>query len=201
MISWAEFRKDFISIPNCLSVLRGLLAVSLPFLLYSANPWMHVVALLVFVVGVLTDFLDGVIARKFSMESRAGKLLDPVMDKLLILTPMVVFALQGLFSLWWVVPIMIRELVVTFSRIGWLMEGEVIAAEKAGKLKLGFQVGMIGAAFVASLANEVGFLQFAYGFFLRADVFCACLSRYLNLVFGCFVFHSQSGIVKTAGVS
>ncbi len=199
MTSWAVFNREYLSIPNLLSYLRGLLALTLPFLLFHPNAWAHVLAMVVFFIGALTDYFDGLIARKFNLESRVGKFVDPVMDKLLILLPLTVFALKDLFSLWWVVPFAVREIAVTFCRIGWLMQGEVIAAERLGKWKLGFQVAMVGFAFFAALSHEVGFMQFAAGFFYALLYFCMAAALILTLLSGLtFFLHNRALLERPA---
>jgi hypothetical protein len=53
--------------------------------------------------------------------------------------PMASFAILDLYSIWWVVPLFVREIIVTFCRTGWLLEGKSIGAEKFGKLKFAFK--------------------------------------------------------------
>ncbi|OQA56176.1 MAG: CDP-diacylglycerol--glycerol-3-phosphate 3-phosphatidyltransferase [Candidatus Omnitrophica bacterium ADurb.Bin277] len=133
--------------PNHLSVLRGIIGACLPFLILSPGPAIHLAAFVLFVIGAVTDYWDGWIARQYKLESAFGKWVDPFMDKILILAPLAAFANLGFFSLWWLVPIFAREIVVTFCRTAWLLEGKSFGAEKLGKLKFVFQTGSACLAF------------------------------------------------------
>lgn len=136
-----------LSLPNVLSIFRGVLGLLIPFFLLRSDFPSHLIAFFFFIIGAWTDYLDGVIARRHNLITDFGKIVDPTTDKILILTPLAGFAYLGFFSIWWVVPIFIREIVVTFCRIGFLLGGKAVAAERLGKVKLGFQVAAVCAAF------------------------------------------------------
>jgi phosphatidylglycerophosphatase A len=95
-----------------------------------------------------------VLARRYSLESEFGKFVDPLTDKILILVPLTAFAVLKVYSPWWVVPVFVREVIVTFCRVGWVLEGKVLGAEKLGKFKLGFQVAAVIAAFLFMLVSH-----------------------------------------------
>ncbi|MSR76986.1 MAG: CDP-diacylglycerol--glycerol-3-phosphate 3-phosphatidyltransferase [Candidatus Omnitrophica bacterium] len=143
MIWSGNFKEAHKDIPNAVSLLRALIGVSIPFFLFHHQPYFHWVAFILFLLGAFTDFVDGYIARSFSWESSFGKIIDPTADKVLILVPLGTFAFLGLYSVWWIVPIFVREIVITFCRIAWSLEGRIVGAEKIGKLKLCFQVGAV----------------------------------------------------------
>jgi len=153
MTSLAEFSRRHLFSPNALSVLRGLIALSLPFLLLQKESVYHWAALVLFLLGALTDFLDGFLARSYGRESRFGKFMDPLMDKFLILIPLITFSYLGLYSMWWVVPIFLRELIVTFCRFGWMREGKVLGAEKMGKVKVTVQIVTLVFIFIYFLQS------------------------------------------------
>ena len=67
-------------------------------------------AAFIFGIAALTDYFDGWMARKYGLESEFGKFADPVMDKILILAPLVSFAVLGLYSPWWIVLILSGKL-------------------------------------------------------------------------------------------
>src|SRR3989338_928768 len=111
---WSDrFKAIDLQLPNALSVFRGILGVLLPFFLLSSKPHFHLLAGAIFIFGAITDYWDGWLARRHASTSNAGKILDPSMDKILILVPMVTFAWMGFYSIAWVVPIFIREFAVT----------------------------------------------------------------------------------------
>jgi CDP-diacylglycerol--glycerol-3-phosphate 3-phosphatidyltransferase len=126
--------------PNRLSVLRIVLAVAVIYLLLTGALWPRVLAFVLFVAAALTDYYDGYLARARKMVTPLGKILDPIADKLLILSTFLVLAMLGLFSIWWIVPMFIREIGVTALRFVLLAKGVVVAAERAGKLKVAAQL-------------------------------------------------------------
>lgn len=143
-----ERSKNPLVHPNVLSIVRGLIGLSLPFLILRPGVGGHWLALVLFIVGAITDYYDGWIARQYKMESAFGRWIDPFSDKILILGPMAAFAALNFYSIWWVVPIFAREILVTFCRTGWLLEGKSLGAEMMGKMKFGFQTAMVSVAYV-----------------------------------------------------
>jgi CDP-diacylglycerol--glycerol-3-phosphate 3-phosphatidyltransferase len=109
----------------------------------------------VFCLAMATDWFDGRIARRTGRTSSFGSLLDPVADKLLVLSTLIVLLDQDVFAAWMVAAIVARELLVTGLRLAALERGVVIAARDLGKLKtwsqaLAAAVGGLAAAGVWS---------------------------------------------------
>ena len=154
MTWWANFNRRHNNLPNGLSLFRALLGVILPFLLFVSNRNVHLLAAFVFFVGSVTDYLDGWLARRHGLESNFGKILDPTSDKILILCPLAALSIMGFFSKWWLVPIFAREIIITFCRIGWLLQGKAAGAERLGKIKLVVQVGTIAVAFLGLVVRD-----------------------------------------------
>ncbi len=96
--------------------------------------WMWV-ALAVFVVASLTDFVDGQIARRCNQVSDFGKFLDPLADKLLTIAAMTMFCEWGRFPAWALMLVLTREFAVTGLRLVAVGKGKVIAAGWSGKVK------------------------------------------------------------------
>lgn len=96
--------------------------------------WMWL-ALGVFIVASLTDYVDGQIARKYNQVSDFGKFLDPLADKLLTIAAMVMFCQWGIFPAWALMIVLTREFAVTGLRLVAVGKGTVIAAGKSGKFK------------------------------------------------------------------
>ncbi len=142
------------TLPSALSFLRGVLGIIAPLLIFSDNRVIHLAAGILFIFAVITDYWDGYFARRFGSESDFGKILDPLMDKVLILSAMIVFAVFKFYSPWWLVPIFFREITATFFRAGWLLEGKAVGAEKIGKIKFFFQAITIGAAYLYFLSFQ-----------------------------------------------
>jgi len=145
--------------PNVLTILRGVIGLCLPVLILQPNPWGHLFGLFLFIMGGVSDYHDGRIARKYKLESATGRFIDPFSDKILILGPLAAFAALNFYSVWWIVPIFIREILVTFCRTGWLLEGKSMGAEKMGKRKFGFQCALVPWSFLYLLLKPFPFLH------------------------------------------
>ncbi len=93
------------------------------------------IALAVFMIASLTDYVDGHIARKYNQVSDFGKFLDPLADKLLVIAAMTMFCEWGVFPAWALMIVLTREFAVTGLRLVAVGKGTVIAAGKSGKFK------------------------------------------------------------------
>ena len=104
--------------------------------LSGGNPglWM-LLALGVFILASITDYIDGEIARRYNQVSDFGKFLDPLADKLLTIAAMVMFCQWGKFPAWALMIVLTREFAVTGLRLVAVGNGTVIAAGKSGKFK------------------------------------------------------------------
>ena len=100
----------------------------------AANVWMWV-ALGVFILASITDFVDGYIARKYNQVSDFGKFLDPLADKLLTIAAMVIFCQWDKMPAWALMLVLTREFAVTGLRLVAVGKGNVIAAGWSGKIK------------------------------------------------------------------
>ena len=98
------------------------------------NIWMWL-ALAVFIVASLTDYVDGFIARKYNQVTDFGKFLDPLADKLLVIAAMTIFCQWGMFPAWALMVVLTREFAVTGLRLVAVGKGKVIAAGWSGKIK------------------------------------------------------------------
>ena len=93
------------------------------------------VALIIFIVASVTDFADGYIARHYNQVTDFGKFMDPLADKVLVLTSMICFCAMGRFPAWALVIVMAREFAVSGLRLVAVDNGRVIAAGWSGKVK------------------------------------------------------------------
>ena len=133
------------NIPNLLSAVRILAIPIVIAFLSSPGPLASFMAALIFGLASLTDLLDGYIARQQKRETAVGKLLDPMADKLLVLSCMIMLIPLGRIPAWIVVLIIGREVAVTGLRGIASAEGQIIAASGWGKAKMVFQTfAMIG---------------------------------------------------------
>ena len=117
--------------------------------------WMWL-SLALFIIASLTDYIDGMIARKYHQVSDFGKFLDPLADKLLVIAAMVMFCQSGSFPAWALMIVLTREFAVTGLRLVAVGKGKVIAAGWSGKVKTAST--MIGLCFMMAFPN-VGWLS------------------------------------------
>lgn len=131
-------RERFWNLPNSITVLRmAAVPVLLLFPYYHGEVASRVIAW-IYVVAAVTDILDGWLARRGSQVTRIGKLLDPLADKLIVATSLVVLIAVGRIPDWGVpfaVVIIGRELAVTGLRGIASAGGQVLAADWRGKVK------------------------------------------------------------------
>lgn len=98
------------------------------------------VALWAFILGAISDFLDGYLARKYNQVTNFGKLMDPLADKILVSAAFVYLTYVGMCPFWVTVLIIFREFLVTGLRQLAAAQGHVIAADRSGKWKTGMQL-------------------------------------------------------------
>lgn len=104
----------------------------MPFLNLEIN---NFIAAIIFVIAAATDFIDGYIARKYNQITNFGKFLDPIADKILVISAMTYLIEINRIYFWTVIIIIFREFVVTGIRLLAVEKGEVIAASPYGKAK------------------------------------------------------------------
>lgn len=99
------------------------------------------IAAAIFIIASVSDFADGFIARKYNLVTNFGKFMDPIADKVLVISAMLVLVKQDVFSALGVIIIVAREFMVSAIRMMAASgDGNVIAADKVGKIKTVFQM-------------------------------------------------------------
>ncbi|MEI6437580.1 MAG: CDP-diacylglycerol--glycerol-3-phosphate 3-phosphatidyltransferase [Candidatus Omnitrophota bacterium] len=148
------------NVPNILTVSRIFLTLIFAMVTQASGVAAAWAALALFMAAALTDLADGYIARKYNLVTVFGQIMDPIADKLLILTAFFIFSFEGMMAVWMVVVVACREILVTVVRIYALTTGRVLPAESAGKWKsalqmtaaslaLTFRLGVAGGPFAA----------------------------------------------------
>ncbi|MGY2081625.1 CDP-diacylglycerol--glycerol-3-phosphate 3-phosphatidyltransferase [Modestobacter sp. SYSU DS0657] len=135
-----------VNLPNALTVLRLLMVPLLALLLLTDGGMdddRRIWATVFFVLAIITDWYDGMIARRTNQVTEFGKLADPIADKALTGTALVGLSILGLLPWWVTVVILFRELGVTVLRF-WVIRHGVIAASRGGKAKTVLQSLAIG---------------------------------------------------------
>lgn len=134
------------TLPNALTVLRIALVPLFAFaLLHDGGHTVggRMAALAVFVLAAVTDKVDGWLARRYGQVTDLGKMLDPIADKLLIGTALVLLSWLGELPWWVTAVVLIRELGITVMRF-FLLRYVVLPASRGGKLKTALQSAAIG---------------------------------------------------------
>jgi CDP-diacylglycerol--glycerol-3-phosphate 3-phosphatidyltransferase len=141
-------RRKIINLPNSITMLRISIVPVLFFLLLSPGRlWSFIIALL-FIMASLTDLLDGYIARKYEIVTTIGKFLDPIADKLIVNTAMILMIPIGRIPAWIVAIIIIRDFFVDGVRSIAQTEGVIIQASKLGKQKMLCQIFAVSALMI-----------------------------------------------------
>jgi len=138
------------SLPNLLTMLRVLLIPWFLWLVFvSTHPGAIQTALFVFAAASITDWLDGYLARKWNVISDFGKIMDPLADKLLVLSALagITWRLPFRLSMLIFSIILVREIVITILREVYKRRGIIVPADKLGKIKTVMQMTGLVAAY------------------------------------------------------
>ena len=156
------------NLPNKLTLLRCLLTPIFLACLVIDFPFHYGAALVVFILASLTDWLDGMIARKRGLITNLGKFLDPLADKALTTAAFIGFVhlLSSQTIPWALFIILIREFAVMSVRLLAAKGGEVVAASFAGKLKTVMQMVSIIYTLAAFQLMDLGITSRGFNFVL-----------------------------------
>ena len=124
-----------LNLANKLTMLRVVMIPAFVIVLYADFEGCRYVALALFAIASFTDFLDGYIARSRNLVTDCGKFMDPLADKVLVMTAMLMFVCWGLMPAWVLAVVLARALAVSGLRMIAATEGKVIAAAWSGKVK------------------------------------------------------------------
>ncbi len=140
-----ETAVKIFNVPNLLSLSRILSVPVFIILMLEPNPVRALIAGIVFSLASATDWLDGYLARKWGQVTKIGKLLDPIADKILIMSALVILVelRSDVVHSWIAIVIIGREFAVTGLRAIAVSEGIVIPAETVGKYKVGTQIAAV----------------------------------------------------------
>jgi len=136
------------NLPNAITFSRLVLTVAFVIVVSWKSATHYGIGLALFSIAAASDFLDGWLARKMGLVTPLGKLMDPLVDKILVCTAFVFFTAKGLCPVWITALIMGREFLVTGLRQVAIEAGEVLAADNLGKWKTTFQLTYLIAGLV-----------------------------------------------------
>ena len=128
------------NLPNRLTLGRLVLTVFFVVFLSSSTHWGDVIALILFILASLTDWLDGHLARRLNQITNFGKLMDPLADKVLVASALICLIPLGALPAWAVIVIITREFLITGLRQLAAGQGVILPADPLGKHKTAWQL-------------------------------------------------------------
>jgi cardiolipin synthase len=144
-----------LNLPNFLTLIRIVL---IPFFLVLLVSHLYFDALLVFILGGVTDAFDGFIARRMNQKTSLGAILDPVADKLLLMSSFIMLGMMGGIPLWLVVLVVSRDTVILFGyvAISFLLDERLeVQPTIAGKLSTVFQLVTVGVVLLMLARSQL----------------------------------------------
>ena len=144
------------NLPNKLTLFRVVLITFFVFFLLAPyfEEYGNYIAVAIFIVASITDFLDGKIARKYNLVTNFGKFMDPLADKLLVCSALICLIQLELIPAWVVIIIIAREFIISGFRLVASDNGVVIAASYWGKFKTAFQMLTV-IVLILNIPNKV----------------------------------------------
>ncbi len=140
--------REIINLPNSITLLRIFIIPVLFLVLSNPGRTLSLTIGVLFLLAALTDLLDGYIARRFEIVTKTGKLLDPIADKIIVSTAMILMIPTGRIPAWIVAVIVMRDFVVDGIRHVASASGLIIQASKLAKQKTVSQVAAITALLI-----------------------------------------------------
>ena len=154
-MSQSREKQKIWNVPNALTVLRALLIPVYWYLFMNGHTYW---ALAVFIIASLTDLADGYIARKYDLVTDFGKLMDPLADKLMVLSVMLSLALKGMAPWAALLVLLVKEGLMVLGGALLLKKGVVVYARKIGKIAQATVVsGLLLSFFHEWILQHLGF--------------------------------------------
>lgn len=149
MASWQK------KLPLILTLFRIFLTLPVCLLIHRGQPTLNLIAAVLFIIASITDYFDGYYARKYNAVSIIGQYMDPVADKILVTSVLVILAHQQVVSPWLVVIIAARDNFIGALRSAAAASQMIIAAKQTGKWKAA--ILMVGLPLL--IAEDIPFLN------------------------------------------
>ncbi len=181
--------SETVNIPNLLTIARIVLTVVFFMFVGQDGFMMKLSAALAFLIASVTDYLDGYLARKYNLVTDFGKIMDPIADKFLMLSAFFIFMRLEFMPGWMFGVVAAREIGITVWRLVRTAQGEVLPAERLGKIKTVFQAIAAYTALFFLVFREVHFYNTA-----SAGTVAVCLNIVYFLMWLAFVLTVVSGL-------
>lgn len=184
------------NLPNKLTISRIVLTFAFLVFLFVNGVIFKILALVTFLLASATDALDGFLAKKMNEITDFGKFMDPIADKILVLSSFIAFVGLGIIPAWMVVIIVMRELTITSLRIAGLGRGKVIAADYGGKQKMVSQILSIFAILVYIVFSEAGPARLSFWTYKVETVYSNCIFVLMLITVVLTIISGVSFLVK-----
>jgi CDP-diacylglycerol--glycerol-3-phosphate 3-phosphatidyltransferase len=153
---------------NRLTISRLVMTVVFVAALNWNWPYARTVALIIFILAGVTDFFDGEIARRYGEVTNFGKLMDPLVDKIMMAAAFISLVPLGAIPAWAATTVVARDFLITGLRLMASARGQVLPAERLGKHKTSWQIITVVFFLVLLSARELSYGDAAGGWWLRA---------------------------------
>lgn len=186
------------NLPNQLTLLRiFLVPIFVFFLLYDSIPNRFGYALVIFLAASASDFLDGHIARKYNLITNFGKLMDPLADKIIVMSAFICFVKLNLISVVNVIIILFREFAITSIRLLAVEQGKVIPANIWGKLKTVSQMcTIVYILTILTLDEAIDFTSTSNSWMILVASWLSDLSVILTIISGVIYVKDSADLFK-----
>jgi CDP-diacylglycerol--glycerol-3-phosphate 3-phosphatidyltransferase len=148
----------------------GRLGLTILFVIALNSTWRfgHTTALVLFIVAGVTDYLDGEIARRWQFVTNFGRLMDPLVDKVMIAAAFISLVPLQAIPAWAATTVVARDFLITGLRLMASAKGQVLPAEKLGKHKTSWQIITVVYFLLLLAANELGYADASNGWWDKA---------------------------------
>lgn len=165
------------NLANILTITRIIVLPFIVVLFFIPGQWSAWACLTLYAIGALTDFFDGWVARKFQQESEFGRFLDPISDKIFVMTIMLMLVASGIISHIWVIlilVIMMREFLVSGIREFLGPKNVQMPVTKLAKWKTTAQMVALGFLIIGDVSS----------FYWFAGIIFLCIATVLTVITG-----------------
>lgn len=178
--------------PNKITVFRIFLVPVFLAVFLVDIPFRYLIAVAIFILGAVSDAVDGHIARKHNLITVFGQFLDPIADKMLVTAGLLALMQEGLCNIWIVMVILVREFVMTSLRLIASAQGVVIPANVFGKIKTVMQMTALITVMIFCAVNEFFTLPFSLPIF--SNIFFA-LTAIMGVVSAVIYYKESKNVI------